>query len=147
MKDTYFIIINNEDIDHSELYRHTSSNWHVFYNTLCPLTFLDIKTGYDLNGTTTIDSQIMKIGTPIFQAISTEKPEFRYVVGKDADSLLEARKKYAIYRVPKYYNTKYHRIVLYIIKICRLLHRKHTQTRIIEHADEVVPQNLCNSEF
>ena len=33
-----------------------------------------------------------EVAKTIFQAISAEKPEFRYVVGKYADSLLEARK-------------------------------------------------------
>ena len=33
-----------------------------------------------------------EVAKTIFQAISTEKPEFRYVVGNDAISLLEARK-------------------------------------------------------
>jgi len=33
-----------------------------------------------------------EVAKTIFQAISSEKPEFRYVVGKYADSLLEARK-------------------------------------------------------
>lgn len=33
-----------------------------------------------------------EVAETIFQAISAEKPEFRYVVGKYADSLLEARK-------------------------------------------------------
>jgi short-subunit dehydrogenase len=33
-----------------------------------------------------------EVAKTIFQAISTEKPEFRYVVGNDAVSLLEARK-------------------------------------------------------
>jgi hypothetical protein len=37
-------------------------------------------------------TQPEEVANTIFQAISTEKPEVRYVVGKYADSLLEARK-------------------------------------------------------
>ncbi len=37
-------------------------------------------------------TQPEEVAKTIFQAISTEKPEFRYVVGKDAVGLLEARK-------------------------------------------------------
>jgi hypothetical protein len=37
-------------------------------------------------------TQPEEVAKTIFQAISTEKPEFRYVVGNDAVSLLEARK-------------------------------------------------------
>ena len=37
-------------------------------------------------------TQPEEVAKTIVQAISTEKPEFRYVVGNDAVSLLEARK-------------------------------------------------------
>ncbi|PWU81394.1 MAG: hypothetical protein DLM72_07155 [Candidatus Nitrosopolaris wilkensis] len=37
-------------------------------------------------------TQPEEVAKIIFQAISIEKPEFRYVVGNDAVSLLEARK-------------------------------------------------------
>jgi hypothetical protein len=37
-------------------------------------------------------TQPEEVAKTIFQAISIEKPEFRYVVGNDAVSLLEARK-------------------------------------------------------
>jgi short-subunit dehydrogenase len=36
-----------------------------------------------------------EVAETIIKAISAEKPEFRYVVGKDADGLLEARKNMA----------------------------------------------------
>src|SRR2546427_12024001 len=59
-------------------------------------------------------TQPEEVAKTIVQAISAEKPEFRYVVGNYAVSLLEARKK-CIFRVPKYDYTKYQTIGLQTI--------------------------------
>jgi hypothetical protein len=56
------------------------------------------------------------VAKKILQAISVEKPEFRYIIGKDAVCLFEARKNMPFKRVPKDDNAKYRRVVQYIIK-------------------------------
>jgi hypothetical protein len=40
---------------------------------------------------TTHPSEVAKV---ILEAITSDNPDFRYVVGKDAATILEARKKY-----------------------------------------------------
>jgi len=57
-------------------------------------------------------TQPEKVAETIFQAISVEKPEYRYLVGYDAIGLSKAGRKYVISGVPKDDNTKCHTIVL-----------------------------------
>jgi len=56
MKDTYFIMINNENIDDSELYSHRSKQWAwFFHHAIYPFRYQNIY--HDFNDTGR-DSQI-----------------------------------------------------------------------------------------
>src|SRR5256885_1465441 len=59
-------------------------------------------------------TQPEEVAKTIVQAILTEKPEFRYVVGSDALNI-GSKKKYVILRVPKDDNTKCQTIVLHVV--------------------------------